>query len=96
MKNKDLRIFMGMRDVGGYFTRLKVGFDELQVKSEYGELIQHSYEYSILRKTIFLKLLMFASEKRRKTPRSELIIKVIWYSLYYIFKALFFSYASKA
>ena len=40
-----MRIFLGLTEVSGFFSRLKLGLDELGIPCEYVTLQQHRFAY---------------------------------------------------
>lgn len=85
-----MRVCLGYFDVNGYFSQLKVGFDQLNVDSNLIELIEHGFKYSKTEKHALLKLYLFVAEKRRLTPRFKIIQKITWITLYWISKLSLF------
>lgn len=74
-----MRVFLGLREIAGYYTNLQKGFIELGISCDFICLLDHQFKYGQkLNKTGIVNIAKWLWEKRRKTPRARTIKKIFW------------------
>src|SRR5438105_370007 len=77
-----MRIFMGLYEIAGYYANLKKGFDDLGVEADFVDLSAHRFKYGGDTRNVLVDLVRYLGMKRAATPRSNLLLKAWWISLY--------------
>jgi hypothetical protein len=76
--DKKPRIFIGLREIAGYFHHLKKGFDALDIDSVFVNLSGNPFQYSADNNPPFIKALNRYSQKIGKFFFGNWILRVIW------------------
>jgi len=68
-----LRIFLGPIEIAGYYTNLKLGFDELGVPSKFVNLKEHPFHYKNQRDSTLIKVYRHFKKARTSVPKTQFL-----------------------
>jgi hypothetical protein len=73
------RVFIGLCEIAGYNSALKLGFDEIGVDSTFIELNSHQFKFRNCQlDNAWIRLIKFFGDRRVATTRKNLIRKIFW------------------
>jgi glycosyltransferase involved in cell wall biosynthesis len=91
--NKEIRVFIGLTEIAGYYKGLKYGFDQLGIKCTFINLSNHPFKYGGDYQNILVKSIKFFYKKRVLTLRRNIIFKIWWFGWEVFFRIVLFIWA---
>lgn len=76
-----VKVFLGLYEVAGYYTRLREGFAELGIECCQVDLTDHPFKYDEEKPQRLAKWLRAAFRRREATPRRQVFSKILWIAL---------------
>lgn len=84
-----MRIYIGNKEIAGYFTRLKDGFDKIEVKSDLWFLTGNKYYNKDIHPLLKLNQKLFSYFKKNKTTKKFPLVIPVVFLLFLIHSAIF-------
>ncbi|HRS98142.1 MAG TPA: hypothetical protein P5040_08135, partial [Smithella sp.] len=81
MKSKNPRIFIGLRELSGYYHHLKKGFDQLGLESVFVNLSGHPFGYGEENNPKFIKRINKISQSIGLRFFSNFAARLLWLGL---------------
>ncbi len=89
-----MKIFVGLTEIGGYYTNLRKGFDDIGVESVFINVGGHPFKYrGGEAPNVFIKLVEAVGNKASKAVKSGLLPRVWWKGLQLILMVPLFLWA---
>lgn len=89
MTTEHPRIFIGLRELSGYYHHLKRGFDRLGVESVFVNLSGHPYQYGADRNPAFVNRINQTAQKLGSFFFSNFAMRILWLGLFQNILGLF-------
>ena len=86
---KKLRIFIGLREMAGYFKGLKSGFDDLGVHSVFMDISGQPFSYEIKNNPKWITVLNNFCQKVSRFSFKSIILRLLWLGVIQNFISLF-------
>lgn len=75
----EMRIFIGLTEVSGYYSNLKKGFDEMGVPAAYVSLYAHPFKYGDVEEQWWLpKLARYCVQRRIGQLSANPVVRILW------------------
>jgi len=102
IKEHNIKIFIGLKEVAGYYTSLKKGFQQLGVECIFVNLDEDVFSYGGSDANKIVRLVIWSRKKCAGVPKKSFLIKILFLLIKILFLAfqklisiLFFIYALK-
>ncbi len=73
-----MRVFIGLREIAGYYKNLKQGFEEIGVNSTYACLKYHQYAYGGYSTNYLINYLYYWDKQRTLNPKKNPLTKIFY------------------
>jgi hypothetical protein len=93
-KRKKPRVFIGLTEVSGYYSRLKKGFDELGVPAEFYSLQPHRFQYAEEKYRGIPAFARYCAVNRIKALDEKSFTRAFWLAMVLLSRVLLFAWAA--
>lgn len=78
MEYEKVRIFIGLKEVAGYYTNLKKGFDKLKIEAAFLNLKGHKFQYGTQNTNKLIDFINRTSQRLYPVMQRNIFSKIVW------------------
>jgi glycosyltransferase involved in cell wall biosynthesis len=78
MEYEKVRVFIGLKEVAGYYTNLKKGFDKLSIEATFLNLKGHKFQYGTQNSDNLINFLNRFSQRLYPIVQRNIVFKIAW------------------
>jgi glycosyltransferase involved in cell wall biosynthesis len=86
----DMKIFIGLQEIAGYYGRLQKGLDELGIPTAFLDILNHRFRYDRPAEPYFIRVLQSSIKPRLDAAASHFVLRQFWFVWYQL--ALLFTF----